>query len=116
MRNPAFALAALALSAVSAPAAAGQDVAPAATRVPSRASGPAACGPTPAAPCASAGSAQRYRSALEAVRPAGDVELNNGITKVMGDLMAAGRCGDAVSLARRDGRSELAARAEQLCK
>ncbi|HEX8126817.1 MAG TPA: hypothetical protein VF548_14680 [Allosphingosinicella sp.] len=120
MKKLAFALAVLVLSAPAAAVPAEKDVAPAVTRVPSKASGPAACGSTAASPCvpaaSSAGRAQRYRSALEAVRPAGDLELNNGVTKVMSDLMAAGRCGDAVSLAKRDGRNDLAARAEQLCK
>ena len=120
MEKLAFALAALALSAPAAAVPADKDVAPAVSRVPSKASGPAACGAGGATPCApaasSAGRAQRYRSALESVRPAGDIELNNGVTKVMGDLMAAGRCGDAVNLAKRDGRNALAARAEQLCR
>ncbi|HEX8448875.1 MAG TPA: hypothetical protein VF652_04725 [Allosphingosinicella sp.] len=120
MEKFAFALAVLALSAPAAAAPADKDVAPAVTRIPSKASGPAACGPSDSTPCpsaaSSAGRAQRYRSALESVRPAGDIELNSGVAKVMGDLMAAGRCGDAVSLAKRDGRNELAARAEQLCK
>jgi hypothetical protein len=119
MEKLVFALTALALSAPAAAVAADKDVAPAVTRVPSPASAPA-CAAAGGAPCpqtaSPAGKAQRYRSALESVRPAGDTELSSGVTKVMGDLMAAGRCGDAVSLAKRDGRTELAARAEQLCK
>ena len=118
MKRSALALAALTLSVPAIAAAADKDVAPAATRVPARvqpACDPAAAGRCPQ-PGPEAGRAQRYRSALAAARPAGDSELNDGVTRVMGDLMAAGRCGDAVSLARRDGRSELAARAQQLCK
>jgi hypothetical protein len=120
MEKSAFALAALALCVPAAAVAADKDVAPAVTRAPSKESGPAACGSGGATPCppaaSSAGRAQRYRSALESARPAEALELNSGVAKVMSDLMAAGRCGEAVGLAKRDGRKELAARAEQLCK
>src|SRR5688572_5050217 len=114
MKNLAFALAVLTLSAA-APAAADKGVAPAVTRAPSSPAPRPTCDPGGGAACPQAvprgGSAQQYRSALGSGRPGEDIELNSGVTKVMGDLMAAGRCGDAVSLARREGRSELAARA-----
>ena len=129
MKRLAFALAVLTLSAAPAAAAPDKGLAPAVTRAPSAAPAPSAtsatssqpaCDPSAGTACAPTvsrgGSAQQYRAALQAGRPGEDVELNSGVTKVMGDLMAAGRCGDAVSLARREGRSELATRAQQLCK
>lgn len=123
MKRLVFVLAVLGLSASPAAAAPDKGLAPAVTRAPSASPAPSvqpACDPAAGAPCARAvpkgGSAQQYRSALQAGHPGEDVELSSGVTKVMGDLMAAGRCGDAVVLARREGRSELAARAQQLCK
>lgn len=117
MEKLALALAALTLSAPAIAVAPDKGLAPPVTRIPSQAR--QACDPGSAA-CpqsnSAAGSAQRYRSALAGARPAEDPELNSGAARVMSDLMAAGRCGDAVALAKREGRSELAARAQELCK
>lgn len=117
MRNSVIVCALLALSAPAGAVAADKQVAPAATRSPAKTPQPG-CNPADPASCQQPGvdRAQLYRSALAPARPAEDVELSSGLTKVMGDLMAAGRCGDAVQLARRDGHGELAARAQQLCK
>lgn len=120
MKRSVFAFAVLSLSATAALAAPDKGLAPAATRTPSAQPRQPACNSGTGAACAqaasTAGSAQQYRSALAASRPGEDIELNSGVTRVMGDLLAAGRCGDAVSLARREGLSDLAARAQQLCK
>ena len=45
-----------------------------------------------------------------------DSALDTSLIRVMSRLVAGGRCGEAASLAARDGRKELAARAQQLCK
>jgi hypothetical protein len=119
MKNLAFVLAVLAVSAPTAAAAADKRLAPAVTRIPAPASRQA-CDPAGGASCpqASSGaiSAQQYRSALRGAAPAEDAELDNGMTNAMSRLMEAGRCADAVNLAKRAGRGELATRAQQLCK
>jgi hypothetical protein len=103
---------------------AAQDVAPAVKRKPAATTtAPAAAGqgaaatPTAAAvPQQSArpGNERDYVAALTAA--GGDSALDTSLIRVMGRLFAAGRCREAVSLAVRDGRRELAARAQQLCK
>jgi hypothetical protein len=123
MKNFALALVALTLAA---PAAA-QDIAPPVKRKPVAAStAPATpqqsvtASPAPAAPpqAPRTGNERDIHAALSAVaaQSGGDAALDGGLIRVMSRLVAAGRCGDAVSLANRDGRKELASRAQQLCK
>jgi hypothetical protein len=111
MTKLSVALAALALSAPAvAPA---QDVAPPVKRK------PVATTTAPASqPAARTGSIVQYQNALTAAaaQGGGDPALDGGLIRVMSSLLAAGRCGDAVGLATRDGRKELASRAQQLCK
>jgi hypothetical protein len=88
----------------------------------------AAASPAPAAPApkASVAPQQAVRTASErdslaaltaaAAQGGGDPALDSSLIRVMSRLVAAGRCGDAAGLAARDGRKELAARAQQLCK
>lgn len=119
MEKLAYALAALALSASAAAAAADKHLAPAVKRVPSAQPRQPSCDPaTASCPQIRPGgvSAHQYRSALRGAGPTEDVELDNGITNAMSRLMEAGRCADAVNLAKQAGRGELATRAQQLCK
>lgn len=91
-------------SVASAPAASPQSVAPSTT---------------PAAPrqAARPGSERDYIAALTAAAgQGGNAALDTSLIRVMSRLVAAGRCGEAASLAARDGRKELASRAQQLCK
>jgi hypothetical protein len=109
MRKLYAALAALALTA---PAlAAAQDLAPPVKRKPVA----TATGRSPQSPVRPA-SPQDYRAALTAAAQGGeDSALDGSLIRVMGELLAAGRCAEAASLATRDGRKELASRAQQLC-
>lgn len=118
---------ALVAIAFAAPAlAAAQDVAPAVKRKPAATSpAPAATSTTPAtsstAPAAPqqavrSGNERDYIAALTAAAGQGDAALDTSLIRVMSRLMSAGRCGEAVSLASRDGRKELASRAQQLCR
>jgi hypothetical protein len=96
------ALVALALTAPA--AAAAQDVAPAVKRKP-----PAT---VPAAPQRE----QHYQAALTAAASQDDAALDASLIRGMSRLLAAGKCAEAAGLANRDGRKELASRAQQLCK
>jgi hypothetical protein len=122
MKKLSPALAALALAAPAALSA--QDVAPAVKRAPAAAAptvkpvGPAT-GTAPAATAAERTSSPRdYQAALAAAagKDGSDAALEASLIRVMSGLMASGRCGEAASLASRDGRKELATRAQQLCK
>lgn len=116
MEKAAFALALLALSVPAAAVAADKRLAPAVTRIPTPRQ---ACDPAGGAcPQSNSGavSARQYRSALRGAGPAEDAELDNSMTNAMSQLMEAGRCADAVEIAKRAGRGELANRAQQLCK
>jgi hypothetical protein len=101
----------LAALSVAAPALAEDSkVAPAVVRTPAKA---------PAAPRAAGTASPRdFQAALAAAaaQGGGDPALDSSLVRVMSQLIAAGRCGEATSLANRDGRKELAARAQQLCK
>lgn len=103
---------ALVAFALSAPAvAAAQDVAPAVKRKPASAGA--------AAPHSGHHSSeQHYQAALTAAvsRNGSDAALDTSLIRVMSRLLAAGQCGKAAGLATRDGRKELATRAQQLCK
>jgi hypothetical protein len=106
--------AALAAFALTAPAlAAAQDIAPPVKRKPV----PAATSRSPQSPVRPVGP-QEYRAALTAVSAQGDGDptLDSSLIGVMSNLLAAGRCAEAASLATRDGRKALASRAQQLCK
>jgi hypothetical protein len=109
MKKLSAALAALIL-APSAHAAA-QDVAPSVKRKPVATQQSAPQPPR-------AASAQDYQAALAAAaaQDGGEAALDGGLVRVMSRLLAAGRCGEAVSLATRDGRKGLATRAQQFCK
>jgi hypothetical protein len=77
--------------------------------------------PAPAAPAPNAvrtASPRDFQGALAAAaaQGGGDPALDASLVRVMSQLIAAGRCGEATSLANRDGRKELAASAQQLCK
>jgi hypothetical protein len=79
--------------------------------------------PAKAAPAASPNSARTasprdFQAALAAAaaQGGGDPALDASLVRVMSQLLAAGRCGEATSLANRDGRKDLAERAQQLCK
>lgn len=109
MKKLSLALAAFALAA---PAAApAQDLAPAVKRK------PAATAPAPQQG-AGATNERHYQAALSAAsgQGSGDAALDTSLIRVMSRLLAAGRCGEAASLATRDGRKELASRAQELCK
>jgi hypothetical protein len=106
-----------------------QDVAPAVRRKPAATSTAPAVRqqavPGATAPAASAAPAPAARSMSEresiaaltaAAGPDGDSALDSSLIRGMSRLVAAGRCGEAASLAARDGRKELAARARQLCR
>jgi len=137
MKKLALALVAYALAAPS--IAAAQDIAPPVKRKPAATSpapavaqqpaatptAPAAPGAaTPPAPAAAAqpavrtGSEREAQAALAAVaaQSGSDAALDTSLIRVMSRLVAAGRCGEAATLATRDGRKELAARAQQLCR
>lgn len=90
-----------------------QDLAPAVKRKPA----PAATAPAPQ-PGVRTSSERDYQAALTAVagQGGGDAALDKSLIRVMSRLLAAGRCGEAASLATRDGRNELASRAQQFCK
>jgi 2-oxoglutarate dehydrogenase E2 component (dihydrolipoamide succinyltransferase) len=129
------ALAALALAASSAAASGAQLAPPVSHAKPKPAPVPAAAAPAPAAPAATAppivvpviaagpparasGTEQGFYAALmtaQAGQAGGDPLLDKGLATAMSRLMAAGRCGDAVDLATRSARPELAARARQIC-
>ncbi len=104
--------AALAALALTAPAlASAQDLAPPVKRKPVAAS----TARSPQSPVRPA-SPQDYRAALSAAAQGGeDSALDASLIGVMSNLLAAGRCAEAASLASRDGRKELASRAQQLC-
>ena len=106
-----------------------QDVAPAVKRKPAATSttpaAPQQATPTPTpAPTASVTPPPAVRSmseresiaALTAAAGQGDAALDTSLIRVMGRLVAAGRCSEAAGLAARDGRKELASRAQQLCR
>jgi hypothetical protein len=101
----------LAAFSVAAPALADDSkLAPAVSRTPAKA---------PAAPRAAGAATPRdFQPALAAAaaQGGGDPALDASLVGVMSQLLAAGRCGEATSLANRDGRKELAERAQQLCK
>jgi hypothetical protein len=78
----------------------------------------AATSRAPAAPQPAARSMSErdsYLALTAGAEQAGDA-LATSLIRVMSRLVAAGRCGEAASLASRDGRKELASRAQQLCK
>lgn len=125
MKKLAVALVALALAM---PAAAfAPEVAPAVKRKPAPAA-PAATGaaaPVAAQPAVAAVPAPVARTmserdshaALTAVAAQGsDSALDASLIRVMSRLVATGRCGEAAGLASRNGRKELASKAQQLCK
>ncbi|HYJ82501.1 MAG TPA: hypothetical protein VEW26_06625 [Allosphingosinicella sp.] len=126
MKKLAISLAALLVAAASVSDA--QDVAPAVKRKPPAAATAPAPAPNgqgqvaPAAPsapqpAARAMSERESIAALTAVAgQGGDSALDTSLIRVMGRLVAAGRCGEAASLAARDGRKELASKAQQLCR
>ena len=103
-------VAVLAALAVAAPAFADDSKVAPAVRMPVKPAG-APKGSTAAAP-------RDYHAALAAAaaQGGGDPALDAGLVRVMSQLVAAGRCGEATSLANRDGRKELAARVQQLCQ
>ena len=127
MKKLALSLAAFAFAAPS--IAAAQDIAPPVKRKPaatSSASYASSAAPQPvaastapaAAPQPVATSTAPALAALAAVAAQGgsDAALDTSLIRVMSRLVAAGRCGEAATLATRDGRKELAARARQLCR
>lgn len=125
MNKLSLALVALALSAPA--TAASQDVAPAVKRKPAPAvstapTAPAASAPStaPAAPKSAArnSSERQIQAALTAALPqgGGDAALDASLIRVMSSLLAAGQCREATLLATRDGRKELASRAQQFCR
>lgn len=79
-----------------------------------------AAAPTVALPAPPAGRTMSERdshAALAAVAAqGGDAALDTSLIRVMSRLVAAGRCGEAAGLASRNGRRELASKAQQLCK
>lgn len=125
MKKLALMLVAMALAA---PVAAAPDVAPAVKRKPAATSTPPAppqpnaTGPTPPpiAPQPAVRALSERDSYLALTAGAGqsgsDAALDTSLIRVMSRLVAAGRCGEAAALASRDGRKELASRAQQLCK
>lgn len=122
MKKLAVTLVALALAM---PAAAfAPEVAPAVKRKPAPAA-PAPAAPVAAQPAVAAVPAPAARTmserdshaALAAVAPQGsDAALDSSLIRVMSRLVATGRCGEAAGLASRNGRKELASKAQQLCK
>ena len=71
----------------------------------------------PPPPAARAMSERDSQAALSAVAgQSSDAALDTSLIRVMSRLVASGRCGEAAGLASRNGRRELAARAQQLCK
>jgi uncharacterized protein YdeI (BOF family) len=110
MKKLAVALVALILAAPAHVAA--QDVAPPVKRK------PVATGQAASQQARRPASAQDYQAALAAAaaQDGSEAALDGSLVRVMSRLLAAGRCGDAVSLATRDGREGLATRAQQLCK
>ena len=74
--------------------------------------------PAPAARTAPTANPRDFQAALAAAaaQDGGDPSLDASLVGVMSQLIAAGRCGEATSLANRDRRKELAARVQQLCK
>ncbi|HEX8466489.1 MAG TPA: hypothetical protein VF620_01640 [Allosphingosinicella sp.] len=109
MKKLIFALAALAATAPA--AATGEEVAPAVKLK------PVAVVPAPQLG-ARTGSERDYQTALTAAAGRGGdgAALDGSLIRVMSRLLAAGQCREAVGVATRDGRKELAARAQQLCK
>jgi hypothetical protein len=73
--------------------------------------------PAPAAATPAGTSPEAYYAALTASAGSagGDPVLDRGLMTTMSRLMAAGRCPDAIDLATRGGRAEVAGRARQLC-
>ncbi|HEX8380815.1 MAG TPA: hypothetical protein VF619_09750 [Allosphingosinicella sp.] len=123
MKKLAAALVAFALAVPAVSAA--QDIAPPVKRKPAATStapvaAPAAAPATPAAPrqAGRPANASDTHPALvaAAAQDGGDPSLDASLVRVMSRLVAAGRCGEAAGLASRDGRKELASRAQQLCK
>ncbi|MET1112644.1 MAG: hypothetical protein ABWX67_14075 [Allosphingosinicella sp.] len=118
----------LVVMALAAPVAAAPDVAPAVKRKPAAASTPPAApqpnatGPTPSpiAPQQAVRTLSERDSYHALTAAAGqsvsDSALDTSLIRVMSRLVSAGRCGEAATLASRDGRKDLAARAQQLCK
>lgn len=100
----------LAALSVAAPALADDSkLAPAVARTPAKA---------PAPKAGQSASPRDFQAALAAAaaQDGGDPLLDAGLVRTMSQLLAAGRCGEATSLANRDRRKELAARAQQLCR
>ena len=128
MQKYLFAFAALALAAPAGAIAGPSGLAPAVARpapaTVAPAPAPSTAAPTAAAPAAPArttqiGAAQTYAGALAALpSPAGarDANLDASLVNVMSRLLAAASCDDAAGLATRNGRTDLAARARQLCQ
>jgi hypothetical protein len=133
---------ALAALVLAAPAAAAPPLAPAVTRPPSASPAPApsapaatassspaatsaangACGTAGREPCPSkrmtSSNPDDYRATLAASvtrQPGRDSTLDDGLVTAVSRLVAAGRCGDAATLATRSGQPGVAARATQLC-
>jgi hypothetical protein len=126
MQKYLFTFAAVALAAPAGVLAAPSGLAPAVARPAPATVAPAPVPPT-SAPAASAaparttqiGAPQTYAGALAAVpSPAGarDANLDASLVNVMSRLLAAASCDDAAGLATRNGRTDLAARARQLCQ
>lgn len=112
MNKLSLALAAFVLSAPAVVAA--QGLAPPVKRKPA----PAAAAPAAQNAPGRAASEQQYQAALTAAvaKDGGDAALDTSLIRVMSRLLAAGQCSEATSLAVRDGRKELASRAQQFCK
>ncbi|HET9640903.1 MAG TPA: hypothetical protein VFP12_17040 [Allosphingosinicella sp.] len=74
--------------------------------------------PAPAVPQPAVRSERDSYLALTAGTDQGgsDAAIDTSLIRVMSRLVASGRCGEAATLAARDGRKELASRAQQLCK
>lgn len=127
MKKLTFAAFALSLAAPAVTSAA-EPLAPPVIQKPSAKSTPASATPSaPAAPApvqaaeqrSAAKSPQDYYSALAAAAAndrGSDPALDKSLITVMSQLVASGRCGEAASLASRDGRAALAARAKQFCQ
>jgi hypothetical protein len=108
---------------------AAQDIAPPVKRKPAATStgtstdpvaAPAAPGVAPAVkpPVGRSANGRDSHPALvaAAAQDGTDPALDTSLVRVMSRLVAAGQCGEAATLAARDGRKELASRAQQLCK
>ena len=65
----------------------------------------------------SGGTAEQYYAALAASsgESSADAALDKSVITAMSRLLEAGRCAEAVTLASRSGRAQLAARAQQFC-